>query len=241
VDRERRLVASLVELADIRGTGHDTLEFLHMLSDHAVELLDVSAAGVLLSPENKKLGLVGASCERMRVLGLFEAQRHQGPGHEAYVSGEAVHEPDLAACADRWPEFVERALDMGYRNVAAQPIAAHDQRLGALAVFRAAPGPFDDADRTVLAGLARMAALGLVNQRALASADEQIAQLKAARESSAVLEQAKALLADRTGVDHGTAFHRLRRYARDHNKKLRDVARRYVDGDLDESALPVDA
>ncbi len=58
-------------------------------------------------------------------------------------------------------------------------------------------------------------------------------QLQVALTSRVVIEQAKGLIAGRSGTDLGTAFARLRRYARDHNRKLREVAQLVVDGDLD--------
>ena len=50
-------------------------------------------------------------------------------------------------------------------------------------------------------------------------------QLQTALNSRVVLEQAKGVLAQRGDLDMDQAFAVLRRYARDHNLRLTDVAR----------------
>ncbi len=57
-------------------------------------------------------------------------------------------------------------------------------------------------------------------------------QLTTALTSRTVIEQAKGLIAGRTGADLDTAFRSLRRYARDHNSKLHEVAQAVISGDL---------
>ena len=48
-----------------------------------------------------------------------------------------------------------------------------------------------------------------------------------------VIEQAKGVISERTGVDLAQAFSRLRTYARNHNLRLTDVAQAAIDGTLD--------
>ena len=58
-------------------------------------------------------------------------------------------------------------------------------------------------------------------------------QLQQALTSRVVIEQAKGFAAARAGTDPETAFAALRRHARDNNRRLADVARSVVAGDLD--------
>ncbi len=51
-----------------------------------------------------------------------------------------------------------------------------------------------------------------------------------------VIEQAKGVIAERAGVDLAEAFSRLRRYARNHNLRLTDVAQASIDATLDPAA-----
>ena len=57
-------------------------------------------------------------------------------------------------------------------------------------------------------------------------------QLQTALSSRVVLEQAKGLLAQQGELDMADAFQFLRRYARDHNQRLTDVARDVVSRSL---------
>ena len=75
-----------------------------------------------------------------------------------------------------------------------------------------------------------------VTRLARERAEERIAQLQEALDSRVVIEQAKGFLAGRDGVHPDAGFERLRRYARDHDLPLRDVAGQLVDGTL--SLLP---
>lgn len=48
-----------------------------------------------------------------------------------------------------------------------------------------------------------------------------------------VIEQAKGVISERAGVDLNEAFALLRRYARNHNRRLTAVAQAAIDGTLD--------
>jgi AmiR/NasT family two-component response regulator len=51
-----------------------------------------------------------------------------------------------------------------------------------------------------------------------------------------VIEQAKGVVFERAGIDMTEAFSRLRRYARNNNLRLTDVAQAAIDGTLDPRA-----
>lgn len=239
ISREGRLVQVFVELADTLVQDYEPLDFLDMLCDRVVELLDVSAAGVLLADEQGTLRVVAASSERVRALELFEMQHAEGPCLDAYRSGEQVVEADLAAEAGRWRRFVPQALGCGYRAVFAFPLRLRGQRIGALNAFRETPGPFPPADILVGQAMADIAAVGILQERALSGAERLSEQLQGALHSRVLIEQAKGILAERHGIDPDVAFEVVRRYARSHNRSLRDVARDVVEGRLSADELPL--
>src|SRR5690242_17692610 len=70
---------AFVELADTMVADFDVIDFLHLLTQRSVQLLDASAAGVLLADPRGELRLVAASTEAVRVLELFQLQNDQGP------------------------------------------------------------------------------------------------------------------------------------------------------------------
>jgi hypothetical protein len=111
------LSATFVELTDTMVAGFDVIDFLHVLTDRSVQLLDVSAAGLLLAGPRGELRVVAASSEAARLLELFQLQNDQGPCLACFRSGRAVAAADLAAAAARRPRFVPAACQAGFAAV----------------------------------------------------------------------------------------------------------------------------
>jgi hypothetical protein len=103
-----------------------------------------------------------------------------------------------------------------------------DQVIGALNLFRAAPGPFDPADLRLGQALADVATIGLLQERNVRRSDAVAEQLQGALNSRVVIEQAKGKLAERLGIDPDQAFTMLRDSARNSNQRLTDVARNFI-------------
>ena len=97
--REAEVVRSLVEMADILVDDFDIVDLLTGLADRCVQLLEVSAAGVMLASPTGGLGLVASSSEAMRLLELFELQAQEGPCLDAFRTGEPVEHENLQAGA----------------------------------------------------------------------------------------------------------------------------------------------
>jgi GAF domain-containing protein len=104
---DERLAETFVELADTLVGGFDLMEFLHMLTERCVELLEVDAAGLLLADARGALQLVAASTEQARVAELFQIQNDEGPCLDSYRTGQPVIVPDITAAqaAEKWPRF----------------------------------------------------------------------------------------------------------------------------------------
>jgi hypothetical protein len=111
------------------------------------------------------------------------------------------------------------------------------ETLGALNFFRQEPGRMAGPDLALGQGLADIAAIALLQQRALEGSRGVIEQLQYALNSRVIIEQAKGMLAERAGIGVDAAFSLLRGYARDHNQRLSAVARDLTDGHLDAAAL----
>src|SRR6185312_16739137 len=125
----------LVEMADTLVDDFDVIDFLQVLSERCVQLLDVSAAGILLTDQHTTLQLVAASTEQTRLLELFQLQTDQGPCVECFRTGKPVEVVDLAAATDRWPRFVEAAHRTGFAAVHALPMRLRIDVIGALNLF----------------------------------------------------------------------------------------------------------
>jgi hypothetical protein len=122
----------------------------------------------------------------------------EGPGAEDFMFGSPMLIPDLARLTERWPGFAPAAVAAGARAVFAFPLQA-----GAIQTLTG---------RCV--GLLEVDAAGLL-----------LADTRGAlRLIAASTEQAKGVLAERLRVTPDEAFVTLRRYARDHNHPLTELA-----------------
>jgi transcriptional regulator with GAF, ATPase, and Fis domain len=219
---------TFVELADTMVADFDVIDFLHLLTDRTVRLLAADAAGVVLADPRGQLRVAAASSEEAGLLELFQLQKDQGPCLDCFRTGRAVTATDLAGLAQRWPRFAEAAIQAGFATVEALPMRLRDQVIGALNMFRAAPGGLDPADLRIAQALADVATIGLLHERNVRRRDTVAEQLQAALNSRVVIEQAKGKLAERLGIDMDRAFAMLRDYARASNQHLTDVARDFV-------------
>jgi GAF domain-containing protein len=234
--READVVRSLVEMADTLVDDYDVVDLLTGLTDRCVDLLGVSAAGVMLVSPEGSLGLVASSSEAMRLLELFELQAQEGPCLDAFRTGQAVAHENLQAGSGRWPAFSTAALQAGFQSALALPLRLREAIIGALNLLSATRTPMAEADVIVARAFADLATLSIIQHRATAEAHSLNEQLSAALNSRVVIEQAKGVISERTGIDVAEAFSRLRTYARNTNLRLTDVAHAAVDGTLDPQA-----
>jgi transcriptional regulator with GAF, ATPase, and Fis domain len=236
VAREAVLARAFVRLADTLASDFDIVDFLHGLAEDSVEILRAAAAGVMLADARGGLRLIASSEERMRLLELFELQGAQGPCLDAYSTGRAVQ----ASAADsraRWPVFAPQASHAGFQMMCAVPLRVRTDVIGALNLFRDNDEPFTDTEMEIAQAMAKMAAIGLIQDRAVRERNLLAAQLQAALNSRVIIEQAKGMIAEYLVTTADDAFTLLRNYARYHNRKLSEVASDVVDRRIPSAAL----
>ncbi|MFI6244407.1 GAF and ANTAR domain-containing protein [Micromonospora sp. NPDC050795] len=226
---ESQLTDVLVEMADTLVDDFDVLDFLHVLTKRCVELLGVSAAGLLLTDQQGALQVVAASSERTRLLELFQLQTDQGPCLDCFRTGGPVSVADLPT-ADRWPIFAAAAAEVGFAAVHAMPMRLRSEVIGALNLFDVHPRTLDKSQLRIGKALADVATIGLLQQRAIHRGAILTEQLQTALNSRVLIEQAKGVLAERLQVDVDEAFALMRSGARNHNRRLSDFAQAIVDG-----------
>jgi GAF domain-containing protein len=235
--REALLVRTFVELTDNLVDDFDVVDLLTMLADRCVEVLDITAAGLMVAGPAGELRVVASSSDTMRMLELFELQSGEGPCLDCFHTGESIVNAILADHTDPWPRFARRAIDAGFVSVVAIPMHMRDLTIGALNLFRAAEGDLRDDDVVAAQALADVATIAILHQQAAIEAQAVNEQLAHALNSRVVIEQAKGMVAERTGLDMEESFERLRRHARNHNKLLAEVARLVTVGSLQASLL----
>lgn len=236
---EKHVADVFVEMADTLVDDFDVLDFLNTLAERAVQLLGVSAAGLMVTDERDALQVIAASSERTRLLELFQLQTDEGPCVDCFRTGRPISEPDLPS-TDRWPGFAAAAAaaaEVGFGAVHAVPMRLRSEVIGALNLFDVTPGALDEDKIRVGQALADVATIGLLQQRAIRHRDNLSEQLQGALNSRVMIEQAKGVLAERLNVDVEEAFTRMRNEARSGNRRLSDLARAVVDGSMADPAL----
>lgn len=235
--RERRIVATFVELADTMVDGFDVVDFLHRLSARCVELLDCAEAGLLLVDAAGVLRVMASSSERSDALDLLQSQNEEGPCFECFQRGRPVFSDDLVADVGRWPMFAPVAVQKGFGSVQAVPMRVRGESVGALNLFRSEVGRIAERDMPLAQGMADIAAIALLQERVVRESRDVVAQLQGALSSRVVIEQAKGVVAERARIGVDAAFARLRAHARSQNRRLSDVAGDLIDGRLEVAAL----
>jgi GAF domain-containing protein len=237
MSRESLLARTFVELADTLVDDFDVVDLLSRLAERTVEVLDVSAAGIILASADGELKAIASSSETMRLVELFELQSEEGPCLDCYRTRRAVLNEVLGEENGRWPRFESVALDAGFRTVHALPMKLRSEVIGALNLFSTDTRALDDGDLATAQALADVATIAILQNRAVLETRRLNEQLDHALKSRIVIEQAKGVLAERAGVGIDGAFAMLRGYARDHNRKLVDISTAVIDGTLSVLAL----
>jgi GAF domain-containing protein len=224
-----RLAKVFVEVADTLVDEFDLIEFLHMLTDRVAGLVDASPVGLLLADQRGQLQFMAASEESVKLLELFQIQNDEGPCLDAFRTAQPVVNADLRTAADRWPRFAPRATADGFRSVHAFPLRLRTEVIGALNVFGDTVGSvLDDADVQIVQALADIAAIGLLQERAIRRGEVLTEQLQSALNTRVVIEQAKGAVAQARGISVDEAFTTIRNYARSNNRRLSEVAHAIV-------------
>jgi transcriptional regulator with GAF, ATPase, and Fis domain len=227
--RERVLAEAFVSLADTLVTDFDVIDLLHRLCTDSVTLLPVDAAGLLLSDQRGTLRVVSSSTEQAHLVELFQLQANEGPCLDCVRTSRQIISADLSE-ESRWPRFVERARQAGYRAVHALPLRLRSETIGGLNLFGNTPGALSAHALRVGQALADVATIGILQERAVRRQEVLAEQLQAALNSRVIIEQAKGMLAERGQIDLAEAFDVLRAHARSRQQRLSDLARDVVAG-----------
>ena len=228
--REALLAGTFVELADTLVDDCDLVDFLHVLVERTVALVDADAAGIMLADQRGGLEVMAASSHAAQLVELFELQQEEGPCLEAYHSGQAVTKVDIAEMRAAWPTFTPRLVQAGFSSAQAIPMRLRNEVVGALNVFRVAPGALSDDDMRLSRALADVATVGILQQRVISARDLLAEQLQGALNSRVLIEQAKGVLAGTSGLGVDQAFDLMRAHARSTGAQLRSVAEDIING-----------
>jgi GAF domain-containing protein len=153
----------------------------------------------------------------------MQYERGFGPCLDAARGGVLIRIEDMAN-ETRWPDYAPKAAGIGVGSSVSVPLPLQEDVIGALNVYGARPGAFDDEAVRVAETFGAHAAVALANADLYASTAQLAQQMKEAMASRAVIEQAKGIIMARKGCAADEAFQVLVRTSQAANRKLKDVA-----------------
>lgn len=227
--REQRLAQTFVELADTLVDGFDVMEFLYTLTERCVELLDVSAVGLMFGDEHGRLRVAASSSEEIRLLELSQLQNNEGPCLECYRGGQPVSESDLARAAQRWPRFAPEAARAGFLTVHALPMRLRERTVGSVNLFHVDADALSRATTDIAQSMVDVATIGLIQVEGTDRSDVLHTQLYLALEARVVIEQARGMVAEMWNVNPAEALTVLRRHAQRKDLRLVDLAHAVIE------------
>jgi GAF domain/ANTAR domain len=205
-------------LGGAMDSGDPTMSMADRLCHACVDLLDVDGAAISLMLDGSSQGTFGSSDGLSRQLDEFQFTFGEGPCMDAVRDGPVFAANIADGAETRWPAFVGSAVGLGVGAVFALPISLANSNVGALDLYRHAPGPL--LGNSLLGGLmaADLAALPLLDmisaeaELATSGEDEQ-AWNQLASLARVEVYQATGMVMVQLGVGPAEALARLRAHA----------------------------
>jgi hypothetical protein len=193
------------------------------------QLVDFSAhavphaigVGLTLVRGNREPAPLAASNELAGIVDAIETDCGEGPCLDAIEYDDITVANDLASEEQRWPKFVERALqETPVRAMFGARIFLTGEDRGALNFYASEANAFDQLDIGIGAMLSAIASVALQH----AMEQKRRVNLEIALDSSRVIGMAMGIIMANQLCTADTAFDALRRVSQETNRKLRDVA-----------------
>ena len=225
-------VASLNALLVADGSLDDVLHGVALNAVRAVPGADAVSITLVDLP----LRTVAHTDDDILVLDQEQYARRQGPCLEAAETRRpvrAVIGPDER----RWPEFVSVARAAGVRATLSIPLmiapavpGGDDELVGSLNAYSRSTAAFDVFDEKLMRLYTDAAGQAVTDARRWQRLRETVGQLEEALVSRADIDQAKGVLRTQHGGTADEAFALLVERSQRENVKIRDIARRILEG-----------
>jgi GAF domain-containing protein len=212
---------------------HSLQSLIQQVTDLAAEVLPGDPATlVTIVADGRDARTVAASSPVAVDLDGAQYRVRSGPCLTAATTGRPVEIADVAR-DPRWPEFTAAAAGAGVRSVYSAPLPVQERVAGSLNVYARVLSDVEGPTHALAARLASYAVVPVSNMYLYESAVEQVGHLQAALDSRGVIDQAKGILMERFKLTPDQAFEALTRVSMETNRKVREVAERFVrTGDL---------
>jgi GAF domain-containing protein len=153
--------------------------------------------------------------------------RGYGPCVDAGRAGQVFLIDDMRT-EQRWPDYAQHAAANGALSSLSIPLPFQGATIGALNTYAGRPHAFGERDVVLGEEVAAWVAVAIGRADAAVRTSEDLAHLRIAMTSRAVIEQAKGILMERHKVTEDQAFTILTHTSQRTNTKLRDVAAELV-------------
>ncbi|HZA31487.1 MAG TPA: GAF and ANTAR domain-containing protein [Propionibacteriaceae bacterium] len=157
----------------------------------------------------------------------LQYKRGYGPCVDAGLAGQVLRIDDMAT-EERWPDYSREAAAHGIGSSLSVPLPFQSVAIGALNTYAGLPHAFTEEDQVLAEEVATWVALAVGNAEATIRTSDELAHLRIAMRSRAVIEQAKGVLIERYKISDERAFAVLTRTSQQSNVKLREVADQLV-------------
>lgn len=212
-------------LSAVSAGGGSTVAMAERLCHLATGRLDIAGAGVsLISPEGTH-GIVAATGGSAYEMEELQFSTGEGPCVDASRTGRPVLQPDLMTTGPpRWPGFAPAALGQGLRAVFAFPLRVGAVRIGALDLYRAAPGRLSSAELQLALVFADAATWLLLHAQDGGGVESGWDGLVADCDVRAEVYQATGMISVQLGVSIAEALLRLRAQSYAQGRPITEVA-----------------
>lgn len=179
-----------------------------------------SWAGVSLVTK-RRVEPAAATDDIVARLDALQTSLREGPALSVLDERRPIVVNNLAV-AEKWPQFISSATDLGVHSMLVFPLLVQRETLGVLTLYGATPHAFTDDSVAIGEILAQHATVAVAGS----TATEQLHLAVASRD---VIGQAKGILMHRDRLTGLQAFATLTKASQETNVRLVDVARWLVD------------
>ena len=220
-----------VAVARIRG-----LLLSQEKADRAVSLLAQAikqampgATGTGASLLDPAGGLVssGSTDAVVRQADTAQYELGEGPCLTAWAAEEVVIIQDVHT-EGRWPRWTSAVAGLPVRSVVSAPLLAGKEAIGALKIYSALPGQYDDDAGSTLALFAGTAATLLAHIQGSEAPLRMSEELKATLASRDTINRACGVLMERHGISHDQALQKMMNNARAAGAPLVKISEKLV-------------
>lgn len=216
-DRLQRILAAL--------SGGDRTWSSATLCGACPGIMRMTGAGVMLMSGDIPRGSLCSSNGVSHLIEDLQYTLGEGPCVDAYQHDLVVAEPDLAdPVTARWFGFTPPALEAGVRAVFGFPLQVGTVRLGALNLYRDAPGPLSGDQHADALVVAEVVAHWVLEAQARAPADVVASELEIGADFHFAVHNAAGMISVQEGISITEALIRLRAHAFSNDRLLADVA-----------------